>query len=565
MKTSKPFDVFPVYTQYRPEQSVQVFVAIAPDCGDDDAVAVTVFHHHTRVHAVRLSLPELRRQQGIVDLGVFSEGGYHVACELQGEGGTETVRTAFDVRAHWRNAPRYSFLCNFAPTDPQEDTQEDMQAFFRHFHLNVTQFYDWMERHDALVPRTSEFVDPMGRKLYTEVITSRMQALRQIQSASIGYAAVYASLTEYAQAHPEQGIYDNQGVQYSLIDRFFLMDISEGSLWREHILAEFERVVQFGFDGLHLDQYGFPKSAQRRNGTTMWMDDAYLSFIGACREALGDQTGLIFNAVSSYPIHAVSASAQDAVYVEVWPPMVRYRHLCALIERVRREAAGTKQVILAAYLKSFRAERETRADAIARSVLLVTAVIFASGGYHLLLGEVGGMLAEAYYPDYNPMIPELYDPLRAMYDIVTADADLLSAPDVVDVSWSFVGGINEEILIRGAPISVEPDTGTVWVRVTLTERGLVLHFINLLWVDHEEWNSVHQEPFRSPPPLDVSIEWNHPVDGVFVQRAEATGWIRADADWKSHVRGKALHLTVPSFDVWAMVFVPYNTDSESAK
>lgn len=561
MKTSKPFDVFPVYTQYRPEQSVQVFVTIAPDCGDDDAVAVTVFHHHALVHAVRLSLPELRRQQGIVDLGVFSEGGYHVACDLQGEGATWTARTAFDVRAHWRNAPRYSFLCNFAPSD----TQEDMQVFFRHFHLNVTQFYDWMERHDALVPRTSEFVDPMGRKLYTEGITSRMQALREIQSASIAYAAVYASLADYAQAHPEQGIYDNQGVQYSLIDRFFLMDISEGSLWREHILAEFGRVVQFGFDGLHLDQYGFPKSAQRRNGTTMWMDDAYLSFIDACRKTLGGQTGLIFNAVSSYPIHAVSASAQDAVYVEVWPPMVRYRHLSALIERVRGEAAGTKQVILAAYLKSFGAKRETRPDAIARSALLVTAVIFASGGFHLVLGEAGGMLAEAYYPDYNTMVPELYDPLRAMYDIVTADADLLSAPDAVDVSWSFVGGINEEILIQGAPISVEPDMGTVWVRVTLTKRGLVLHFINLLWVDHEEWNSVHEEPFRPAPPLDVSIEWNHPVDGVFVQRAEAPGWNRTDADWKSHVRGKALTLTVPSFDVWATVFVPYNTDSESAK
>ncbi len=544
-------------------------MAISQDCGDDDAVAITVFHHHARVRAVRLSLSELRRQQGILDLGVFSEGGYHVACELQRTEGSWTARTAFDVRAHWRNAPRYSFLCNFAPIDPQvnmqEDMQENMQTFFRHFHLNVTQFYDWMERHDALVPRESEFVDPMGRKLYTEGIISRMQALREIQSAPIAYAAVYASLADYAQTHPEQGIYDNQGVQYSLIDRFFLMDISEDSLWREHILAEFGRVVQFGFDGLHLDQYGFPKSAQRRNGTTMWMDGAYLSFIDACRETLGDQTGLIFNAVSGYPTHAVSASAQDAVYVEVWPPMVRYRHLCALIERVRREAAGTKQVILAAYLKSFGAKQETRPDAIARSALLVTAVIFASGGYHLVLGEAGGMLAEAYYPDYNTMVPELYDPLRAMYDIVTADADLLSAPDVVDVSWSFVGGINEEMLIQGAPISLEPDMGTVWVRVTLTKPGLVLHFINLLWVDHEEWNSVHEEPFRPAPPLDVSIEWNHPVDGVFVQRAEAPGWIRADVDWTSHVRGKALHLTVPSFDVWSMVFVPYNTDSESVK
>lgn len=555
------FDVFPLCTQYRPGQSVQVFVQFDKDAGGDGVVTVEVFRRETQVHSVRLSSLELQSQRGTMDLGVFSVGGYHVVCELRDREGLRRARSAFDVREHWRSTPRYGFLCDFAQTD----THADLQKFFCHFHLNVTQFYDWMERHDALVPKKPEFVDPMGRELSTRGITSRIGALREIQSACIAYAAVYAALKDYAEEHPEQGMYDNQGVQYALIERFFLMDISGGSMWRDHILKEFEQVLQFGFDGLHLDQYGFPKSARRWDGSTVCMDDAYLSFIDACRESLGDRTGLIFNAVSSYPVHSVSASAQDVVYVEVWPPMVRYRHLSALIERVRRETRGTKQAVLAAYLKGFGETTRMRSQAIAQSALLVSAVILASGGYHLVLGEVGGMLAEAYYPNYTPVIPELYASLRAMYDVVTADADLLSATDVIDVSWSFVGGINEEILIHGAPVSLEPDGGRVWVRVTQTGPGLVLHFINLLWVDRDEWNTVHEEPFRATPPLDVWIEWNHPLQGVFVQRAEAPGWNPVDVEWTPHVRGQAIRLTVPSFDVWSIVFVPYCADAQNAK
>lgn len=546
------FDVYPAHAQYRPGQSAGLIVEVPTGCADDVVIEVSVFHHQFRLRETRMDFGQLCGGQGVIDLGVFPEGGYHVAARLQDVRGECAASTAFDVRTHWREAPRYSFLCDFAPSG----SHAEMQTFFRRFHLNVTQFYDWMERHDALVPRTPEFVDPMGRRLYTEGIVSRLRALKDIQTASIAYAAVYAALSDYALAHPDEGIYDNRGVQLSLIDIFYLMDISAGSAWRGHILAEFRRVLEFGFDGLHLDQYGFPKSARRRDGTVYWLDNAYRSFIDECRRTLGEEAGLIFNAVSSYPLHTVCASEQDAVYIEVWPPMVRYRHLAELIARTRQAAAGSKQVILAAYLKAFRSEPGAPADAKVRSALLVTTIIYASGGYHLVLGESVGMLTEPYYPDYVPMVPELQQPLRALYDIVTADAELLCSADIADVSWSFAGGINRDILVEGAPISVEPEAGTVWVRVTQSPRGLLIHLVNLLWLEHDRWNEIHREPFRPAPALDVSIEFGAKADAVWVQRAETPGWRRAEDSWKPHDRGEALHVSVPSFDVWAMILVP---------
>ncbi|CAA7603090.1 Glycosyl hydrolase family 66 [Acididesulfobacillus acetoxydans] len=552
--------MYPAKSQFRPGERVHILLEAPDNCRGDTLVDIRVFHHHCLAEARTVSVKQMPAGAEGIDLGVFAPGGYRVVAHL--ESGSQsitlksrsiTLRSAFDVRAHWREAPRYGFLCDFQSAK----SGGEIQRFFRKFHLNVVQFYDWMERHDALVPKTPEFTDPMGRRLSAEEILSRIEALREIGSAPLGYAAVYASLADYASAHPEEGLYDNQGVQYSLIDIFYLMDISEGSPWRNHILEEFARAIEFGFEGLHLDQYGYPKSARRSDGSALWLDDAYPSFIDACRRRLGDGVGLIFNAVSGYPVHSVGRSAQDAVYVEVWPPMVRYRHLSELVARIRAAVGGSKKVILAAYFQPLRETKDADPDAVARSTLLLSAVIFVSGGYHLLLGESGGILTEAYYPDYGPMVPALAEPLRAMYDILTADAELLSAADVIDVTWSFAGGINDQILVDGAPSAVEPEAGKIWLHVTTTPHGLVLHLVNLLWIMREEWNCLHTEPFRATPPLALTIEWNHPLEDVWVQRAEEAVWQKVKWSWQPHVRGRGIHLTVAPFDVWSMVFVPY--------
>jgi len=475
---SDMFDVWPAKSQFREGERIVLQFELPTETPSQDLLNLVVTKLQVVVFELTVQVSTLTGQEMSLPLDKrFAQGGYHVVCRLHSGDKRLISRTAFDVRHHWRDAPRYGFLSRFGP-EAADDDLVGLQRFFTRFHLNVVQFYDWMERHDALVPRSPDFVDPMGRLHSTAVIKARMAAMQEIGSAAMAYAAVYAPLRDFADAHPEDALLDNTGVQYALIDCFYLMDIRPESAWRAHILEEFSKVSEFGFDGFHLDQYGFPKTGKGADGATIWMDEQYASFIFACRQQLGDEAGLIFNAVGTYPLHTVTESPQDAIYVEMWPPLTRYRHLRETIREVKLRTDGSKHVILAAYLHSF--SQGASAEALTRTALLTSAVIFSSGGYHLLLGEHEGILTEAYYPSYGPFATGLFAPLRAMYDILTADQAILSGPEVVDVSASFACGINDDVVVEGAPSSIDPELGHVYIRVTKTGYGLVIHLLNLL-------------------------------------------------------------------------------------
>src|SRR5438128_318717 len=69
-------------------------------------------------------------------------GAYGVFVTATDEhGGTLEAETAFDVAAHWNEAPRYGFLSDFAPGDAGDSTDID---FLNENHINIVQFYDWM-------------------------------------------------------------------------------------------------------------------------------------------------------------------------------------------------------------------------------------------------------------------------------------------------------------------------------------------------------------------------------------------------------------------------------------
>ena len=73
---------------------------------------------------------------------------------------------------------------------------------------------------------------------------------------------------------------------------------------------------------------------------------------------------------------------------------------------------------------------------------LAMATIFASGGYHLLLGEEGSVLTEAYYPD-NCRIGEhsFRKTLKKYYDFITAYGGLLFPESWTDLTMQYAGGI----------------------------------------------------------------------------------------------------------------------------
>lgn len=232
------------------------------------------------------------------------------------------------------------------------------------------------------------------------------------------------------------------------IDKIWLMDIHRGTAWRKRILQEYGKALEKGFDGVHMDQYGDPKEALiLENGKYVIRDlaDDFGDLINETKEKYPEKQ-LIFNAVNNWPVDSVKKSREDCIYIEVWSPNDTYRDLYRLIAHAR-ETKDEKRVILAAYLNPFKTEPERNLKG--STAQLAMATIFASGGYHLLLGEEGSVLTEAYYPD-NCRIGEhsFRKTLKKYYDFITAYGGLLFPESWTDLTMQYAGGINSEFIFE---------------------------------------------------------------------------------------------------------------------
>jgi dextranase len=490
-------------------------------------------------------------------------GAYGVFVAVTDENGARLeAETAFDVAAHWNEAPRYGFLSDFAPGEGEDSTDID---FLNRHHINIVQFYDWMFRHDQLVSQTDEYTDPLNRRNSLSVVRGKIQSLRDCGIASIAYAAVYASLGDYMEQHPEQVLYRNDRQPYSLGNLFYIMDISADSAWTEHIIQEFMKVIELGFDGLHLDQYGFPKKAIRKvKGRTevVSLKDMYPSFIDRTRDAFAEKSsdiGLIFNNVSNYPIHTTAAANQDAIYIEVWDPMTHLRDIKQLIDRAR-ELSG-KQVILAAYLPAFHPERpiEPREAEIGATVTMAT--IFASGGYHLLLGEHENVLTDAYYPKYGAVSNRFKMILAHYYDFIVMYRNLLYDLQLEDISMTFTGGINTELTFvkEGRLFTPNQQLNSVWTIVKEMPGYLVMHAINLYGLDNDVWHAGKKEAPPTLMEIVITVEVLEEIEGVFWASPDRES-IQANSlayKWVSRNdnSGKYVQFTLPRLVYWSMVCI----------
>ncbi len=415
--------------QYRPGEDVWAEVCLrADDAGQTAALCVTVTDVVTPVFqdcveigldasVVRLRIPGHTLHERLADTGRLDRAvGFGLSVEVTGHASTVRASASFDVAPHWRYAPRYGFVCEFAPgVAPDLDKWQLMGDL----HINVVQFYDWMYRHHQLIPESNVFCDPLGRILDLGQVRAQVQLAREMGIAPMAYGAMYGAEQEFVDAHPEMGAYNRNGTQHSLGDFIWIMDAGRGSEWRDHIIEQYVNAIdKVGFEGIHVDQYGFPKVYYTHDGRCVHTEQEFALFIRACRDRLGDDTGLIFNAVNGWPVQEVAAGPQDVVYIEVWPPHDTYRDLRELVLRGRREAGFEKQVILAAYMRPF---ASGAAAAIVNepaeiALRLASAAIMSSGGFHLVLGEGNAVLTEGYYPNYARLRDEFMSVMKNYWE-----------------------------------------------------------------------------------------------------------------------------------------------------
>lgn len=441
-----------------------------------------------------------------------SPRGYGVDVEAFGPGDQSRMEgsTGFDVLSHWTQRPRYGFVTDFIK---DYSVGEVLDALLP-FHLNALQFYDWQYRHDEFIAPISEYEDPLGRKLSLDTVRRLVQEARARGMASMAYAALYAASRDFQRNHLGWALYDVQGQPLEFEGFLGYMDPTPGRPWASHLLEQTDRaIVELGFDGIHLDQYGEPRRAFDASGEEVNLPSAFVGFLAEFKRRRPDKS-VTLNAVKNWPMKALATSCEDFYYVELWPDTPTYQDLRRLVTEARR-SSHRKPVVVAMYIPANQPA----------NVRLADVVILAGGATRIELGEDARLLANPYFPKHEAPGAELDTALRRYWDVAVRYGDILFDGDPT----------------RGVDFQAEAPEG-IWTIPHRTKDWVVLSLVNLRGVGDARWDRQHRPP---DPIRDAEIRLRS-------RRSIARVWW-VDPDGPS---AKARSLGCKATDGGAVVHVP---------
>lgn len=566
-------EVWPIRAQFRPAERVGLWVSVSGAEPGTLSFALRVLSESNEIHRASHRIPVRFDGSGTVQVSIPEvalppagdlPAGYAVEVAISSADTVVRATTAFDVVGHWSLAPRYGFFSDFGPEETEEEAGRRADLLLR-LHINVVQFYDWMASHHTFFSTAEEFTDPLGRVLSHVVVRRKVDLAHDRGIAALAYGALYGAEWDFSSQHTDWLLYDGSRQPLILADIFYLQDFSQDSGWREWILDQYrEALANMGFDGIHIDQYGFPKQALSKT-TGEWRDvdvgEEFPRFVEEAASTLRDvrpDGGSIFNCVNAWPLEAMARVGADAAtYIEVWEPNSTYRDLYDLVRRARR-LRPDKQVILAAYLRPFH-PGDGRTSGAMNTFRLASAAVTASGGFHLVSGEGDGLLTEAYYPNYGRLAGDEWEVVRRYSDFAVRNMALLHDGVGPDIAWTHVGPANEAILLD------HPELGSygagarldsLWVTGRDAAGLTSLNLVNLRGLKSDEWNVDHPEPPDPLEQVEVRVRVTGNVDGVW--------WDTPDDD-VGHARlipfevtdtkdGLVLGFRVPKVDFWSLIW-----------
>lgn len=474
--------------------------------------------------------PEAPQGYGI-DLCVYSETGENLDC----------VSKAFDVLNTWTETPRYGFLSDFY-TDRVDITQTIRDI--TDYHINGLQFYDWMYRHEQLLTDKEPYRDLLNRELSLETVKSLISAAHERNIAAMPYTAIYAASIPFYEQHKDWALYGHDGKPIFFGENFLVyMDPRPGSPWIDYLLDQFDQVLDtIPFDGIHLDQYGDPKQGYDIYGNKFSLEKPLADTINLTKELVLQHRkdgAVVFNAVTNWPVESVAPSQQDLVYIEVWPPYIWFDDLHTLITQAQTLGAG-KPVVLAAYID----------PELEHNIRLVDAIIFASGGGHIELGESHAMLSDAYFPKYKVMSPELAEVIQRYYDFVVRYQDVIGSR-TRDATPEYARNIS----IDGISTSPSQRKDKVWPIVRQSEEFLAINLINLRGIDSVEWA---KELENAPLTLGISkvrlSGFERKIEGVWLASPDEQNISLIPLDFTQDDENTII-FEIPSLKYWDLILV----------
>ena len=482
-----------------------------------------------------------------IELGVLSAGGYGV--ELLSDRGV-VARTAVHVSADARSRLRYGFVAAYPPGAAADGIVDTV----RRLHLTGVQFYDWAYRHADLLGGGEEYRDALDQPVSLETVRRYARAVRDRGAAALGYAAVYAVGPVEWPRWQQHALLDPAGVPYALGDFLFIVDPASPD-WLAHLRAELSAAVtEVGFDGFHLDQYGYPKRAERADGTVVDVAESFATLIEGVRDELPDAR-LVFNQVNDFPTWRTATTRQDAIYIEPWEPLTTLGALAATATRARLLGEG-RPVVLAAYQHVYDHAPVEAAD---RATRLTMATLFSHGATQLLAGEADRILVDPYYVRNHVAEPSTAELLRRWYDFLVEHDELLLDPALPEVTAAYAGDYNGDCDVKyaAAAVSEEAVAGMVWRRITAAGDRLVVHLVNLVGQPDTLWDAA-RSPFGDPGAGELRVRRiRDRVPRIRVADPDGEGHL---VDVPVRVDGETVVATLPELHAWQLVLIDFVPD-----
>jgi dextranase len=520
----KVIEIYPDKGTYIPEEEVKVFLSIETDQLQVVPFLIEVYHLNEKVQSFHQEVALKAGKQNVlfpIMVPSKAQRGYRVEVSWQdSEGESAHAYTAFDVLDDWTQYPRYGFLTDFHGGAPNSG---DRIRTLLKYHINGVQFYDWQYRHDQLMPPAKEFIDPLGRKMSLEVIEGLISACHQAGIKAMPYLAVYAASLEFTERHPAWRLYDEAKTPITFEGFLGIMDPTPGSPWIEHLVQQCQTVLEeTNFDGLHVDQYGDPKTGRNINGEIVDIPDAFHQFVFRLKNDF-PKAALTFNAVGNWPIEALATAPQDFVYIEVWEPTPSYQDLQDIVLNARRLSNG-KPVVIAQYLQNTQIA----------NIRLSDAIFYACGGSRIEIGEVERLLADPYYPKHQEISAELGSILKQYIDFAVSYSELIG-PMAENIDLEEVASPGELMLIARK-----------------SQGWISLNMINFSGLGNPHWIDDHAEP-QSMKEAWIDVPASRTVKEVFWATPDKQDQALQKCEWNFF--GGRLHIKAPFVDYWTMIAI----------
>ena len=275
----------------------------------------------------------------MVDLGVLPPGGYGVELARDGELGAPRSTSADPP-----DRLRYGFVVDFRPgRDPAPVADQ-----VRRLHLTGIQFYDWAYRHADLLGGGEDYADALGQPVSLDTVRALIAGGQLAGADALGYAAVYGV------GNAEWPTWQHDALLPA--GRRRRTDSATSCAWSTRRRrtgrstsrrTSRRRCRPVGFDGFHLDQYGYPKWAVRPDGAVVDVAESFVTPDQVGPDRCPRQRWCSTTSTTSRP-GVPPPRRRTPIYIEVWQPHDTLDALAAAVSGPA-PSAPDRPVVVAAY------------------------------------------------------------------------------------------------------------------------------------------------------------------------------------------------------------------------